>query len=221
MPLRCTRGIAGYTFHVLNRGVRRLRLFDSDGDYDAFIKAFAEAQARFPVEVFALCLMPNHFHFVVRPTEDGQLAEFMRLGTGTHSKRWHEHRGSAGTGAVYQGRYKAFPVQSDRYFLAACRYVEANPVRARLVRSGAHWRWSSASVHFRFRSPLRLTPWPILKPANWMDLVDAEPKATELAEIRRSLVRSIPFGDGGWRQATAAALRLEAGLRRPGRPATR
>src|SRR5690242_14590389 len=124
MPRRTMTGTAGLVFHVMNRGARRLGLFEQDADYWTWFGAFAEAQQRFPVDVFAYCLMPNHFHLVLRPKEDGQLAEFMRLGTLTHSMRWHRHRGNRGSGAVYQGRYRSFPVQTNRYFYNLCRYVE-------------------------------------------------------------------------------------------------
>ena len=89
--------------------------------------------------------MPNHFHLVVEPTVDGQLSVFMQLLLGTHALRWNVFRKRSGQGAVYQGRFKAFPVQDDRHFLTVCRYVERNPVRAGLVSRPESWAWSSFS----------------------------------------------------------------------------
>ncbi len=218
MPIRCQTGTGGVTFHVINRGVRRLTLFQHDGDYLAWLRAFAEAQRRVPIDIFAYCLMPNHFHMVLRPREDGHLAEFMRLGTVTHSKRWHESRGSKGTGAVYQGRYRAFPIGSDRYFFNACRYVEANPLRAALVPRAEDWTWSSLSIRRKNCNALTLAEWPILQPGGWVNLVNESCRDSELEALRRSVRRSAPFGPDEWAKATATALGLERAFRAPGRP---
>lgn len=204
-------------FHVVNRGVRRLRLFDHDGDYRAWLQAFAEAQARVAVDVFAYCLMPNHFHLVLRPSEDGQMSEFMRIGTVTHSMRWHTYRGSGGTGAVYQGRFRAFPVQTNEYFFNACRYVEANPVRASLVKGAEEWRWSSLGARTSGRHVLTLAEWPLPRPTDWGAIVNQAATNTELTEIRRSVIKSIPFGELNWMRMAAGSLGLAKGLRGPGR----
>lgn len=217
MPIRRTTGTGGLVFHAMNRGVRRLRLFDDPDDYLSLIRCFAQAQARVPVEVFAYCLMPNHFHLVLRPAEDGHLADFMRLATVTHSKRWHQHRGTAGNGAVYQGRYKAFAVQTDRYFFAVCRYVEANPLRAGLVLRAEDWPWSSASARRNNLDEFRLAEWPILPPADWLDVVNQQARS-EVEQLRQSVRRSAPIGDRGWTLRTAEQLGVQRGLRRCGRP---
>lgn len=218
MPLRRQKGTAGFVFHVINRGVRRSRLFDHDGDYRAWLTAFAEAQQRVPIDLFAYCVMPNHFHMVLRPQRDGDLAEFMRLGAGTHSKRWHECRGSRGTGAVYQGRYKAFPVASERYFLNACRYVEANARRAALVGRAEEWPWSSLAARCNNGHVLALTRWPILQPTDWTARVNQVPRDVELNALRLSVRRSRPFGPEVWARAMAATLGLERAFQEPGRP---
>ena len=87
--------------------------------------------------------MPNHFHLVVRPSGDGDLSRFMRWLTMTHTQRWHAHHHSAGSGHLYQGRFKSFPVQSDEHFYTVCRYVERNALRAGLVERAEQWRWGS------------------------------------------------------------------------------
>jgi putative transposase len=218
MPRRIMSGTAGLTFHVINRGVRKLRLFDHAGDYRAWLRAFAEAQERVPVDVFAYCLMPNHFHLVVRPREDGHLAEFMRLGTVTHSMRWHQYRASGGTGAVYQGRYKAFPVQSNHYFYNVCRYVEANAFRGSLVPRAEDWPWGSLSVRCNKCKGLVLCEWPILQPLDWLELVNQHTPGEELDRIRRSIRKNIPLGDPDWSLASASSLGMLKGFRERGRP---
>ncbi len=216
MPRRSQAGSGGLTFHVMNRGVRRLRLFDDVADYSIFAECVASALDRVAVDLFAFCIMPNHFHLVVRPEADSDLSRFMGLMTMRHSKCWHRRRQSKGGGAVYQGRFKAFPIGTERYFYSAVRYVEANPLRARLVERAEDWPWSSLAQSVRNSQILPLTEWPILKPTNWSDLVNAAQRSDEVTEIRRSVRGNLPFGGEAWRQATAIALGTANGLRRPG-----
>jgi putative transposase len=87
--------------------------------------------------------MPNHWHLLLWPRRDGELSEILRWITVTHTQRWHAHHRTAGTGPVYQGRFKSFPVQTDAHFLTVARYVERNALRAKLVPRAEDWQWSS------------------------------------------------------------------------------
>ena len=139
-PLRIIE--ANQIYHVLNRGNRRMTIFRKPQDYQAFLDCITEAMGRFRVDLLAWCIMPNHWHLVLRPRGDDQLQRFMSWLTVTHVRRHHERHGG-GSGHLYQGRYKHFCVQQDDYFLTLCRYVEANPLRARLVERAERWPWSS------------------------------------------------------------------------------
>src|SRR5829696_9113510 len=145
MPRRPRAAIGGLCYHVLNRAVAGHALFDHAGDYAAFEKVLAEAQSRLPaLDLFTYCLMPNHWHLLVRPAADGDLSEFMRWLTVTHTQRWHAHRRTSGTGHLYQGRFKSFPVEADdRHFRAVARYVERNPLGAGLCAAAEDWRWGA------------------------------------------------------------------------------
>jgi len=200
----------------MNRGARRQGLFGEDADYQVWFGSFAEAHERFPVDVFAYCVMPNHFHLVLRAKEDRQLTDFMRLGTLTHSKRWHRNRGSRGTGAVYQGRYRAFPVQTNRYFYNLCRYVETNAQRACLVARAEDWPWSSVSARCKNFQLLRLQEWPISQPADWVEQINGTTSTTDLERVRRSVARGVPLGDDEWSRHTAEPLGLSNHFRQPG-----
>ena len=120
-PLRASEG--GWVYHVLNRATARLPIFEKPADYEAFERILAEGVERYEMRLLAYCLMPNHWHLLVWPQADGDLSRFMAWVTLTHTQRWHAHRGSAGTGHVYQGRFKSFPVQEDEHFYTVCRYV--------------------------------------------------------------------------------------------------
>src|SRR5512142_1923064 len=141
MPRRPRLSSGGLVYHVLNRRVGRLALFEKPGDYQAFEKILQEATERSGIRIAAYCLMPNHWHLLLWPRRDGELSEVMRWVTVTHTQRWHAHRHSAGSGPVYQGRFKSFPVQTDEHFLMAARYVERNALRAKLVDRAQQWQW--------------------------------------------------------------------------------
>ena len=211
----------GLTYHALNRANGRLTLFEEEADYDAFVRVLAEAVARFPIRLLAFCVMPNHFHLVLRPTADGELSRFMRWLTLTHTQRWHAHRGSAGSGHVYQGRFKSFPVQDDEHLYTVCRYVERNPLRAGLVPRAQDWRWGSlrrdaaAQDDTPFPS---LSPWPIARPSNWVKRVNTPMNPAEEEAMKRCLSRCQPFGASEWSEGTARRLGLESTLRPLGRP---
>jgi putative transposase len=219
MPYRPRIGTAGVVFHVLNRGVRRLRLFNRPQDYRAFLHVFGEAQERIPIRCLAYCLMPNHFHLVLWPKTDTELSAFMAWLTATHSKRWHARRRTAGTGHVYQGRYKAFPVSTDTHFLRLCRYVERNALRAGMVTRAEDWPWSSLAQRVRGRSVVSLTDWPVTRPSDWTDLVQVD-VVEETRDLRRALSRSSPYGPDEWRIQVASQLNLESSLGPVGRSPT-
>jgi len=219
MPYRARRGTDGLVFHVLNRGVRRSRLFDHAGDYRDCLRVMARARERVNLRLLAYCLMPNHFHLVAWPDADGQLSRFMHWFTGTHSKRWHAARGSTGTGSVYQGRFKAFPIQADGHFLTVCRYVEQNALRAGLVGRAEEWPWSSLAQRCRNRHDVPLDVWPILPPDDWIDLVNVRKHGAETEAVRRASQRCTPYGDGEWLERTSRTLGMMPHGRPVGRPA--
>ncbi|MEM6333798.1 MAG: transposase [Planctomycetota bacterium] len=223
MPRRRRIGAGGYVYHVLNRGAGRMTLFRKDGDYEAFIRVMQQTAPRVPgLELFCYCLMPNHWHLLLRPRADGELSEFMRLLTVTHTQRWHAHRCSAGTGPVYQGRFKSFPVQDDGHFLTVARYVEQNPLRADLIERVEDWPWTSLAAR-RGLLPERAAPvagWPnaLGVPKGWLRTVNTLPRSTETDVVRRCVVRGRPLGDADWTAATVERLELMSTLQPRGRP---
>ncbi len=218
MPRRLRAATGGYVFHVLNRAVGRMTLFETDGDYQAFLKVLEGARRRVPVRLLSYCVMPNHWHLVLWPREDGDLSAFMQWLTVTHAQRWHAFHQSAGTGSVYQGRFKSFPVQTDNHFYRLCRYVERNPLRANLTDRAERWRWSSLWQYESNNWTVSLDPWPLPRPDQWEDYVNRPETDAELAATRNSVKRGVPFGSSAWQTHTAKALGLEHALRPLGRP---
>ena len=222
MPRRLRQATGGLVYHVLNRGVGRMALFDDDADYAAFEQVLAEAQQRRPTRLLGYCLMPNHWHLVIWPRADDELSEWMRWVTVTHTQRRHAHRQSAGTGPVYQGRFKSFPVCKDEHLLTLLRYVERNAQRAKLVRRAERWRWGSLWRWEHRRRVLtdvpELSAWPVDRPRGWTDRVNRPQNAAELEALRQCVTRGRPYGEATWVNRMAKRLGLESTLRPRGRP---
>src|SRR5438093_3976224 len=141
MPRTARASVGGVCYHVLNRGNGRATVFHKDGDYRAFLTAIRDLEAEVPMRLLAYCLMPNHFHLALWPVGDGDLSRWMHWLMTVHVRRYHRHYHS--DGHVWQGRFKAFPIQEDDHLRAVLRYVERNPLRAGLVRRAEDWPWSS------------------------------------------------------------------------------
>lgn len=220
MPRTARAAPAGYVYHVLNRGVGRMRLFDKARDFEAFEETLAETLAKLPLRICGYCVMPNHWHFVVWPEADDQLASFFQRLTVTHATRWARAKRRVGYGHVYQGRFKSFPVEADEHFYQVLRYVERNPLRAELVRRAVDWRWGSLWIREQGTAEQKawLSNWPVPRPRQWREHVHAAQTEAELEALRRSVRRGSPLGGELWAKRTAEALGLQSTLRPRGRP---
>jgi Transposase and inactivated derivatives len=161
--------------HIVNRGNRKALIFRQPEDYFGFIGAMAEAAEHTVVRVIAFCLMPNHFHLVLWPVTGPEISRYMQLLMNTHLRDLMNRHGTAGKGHVYQGRYRNHMARNETHFLNMCRYVEANAKRARLVERAEDWPWSSLVRCGPEPDINLLSPWPSVKPRDWMDQVNAYP----------------------------------------------
>jgi putative transposase len=209
---------AGLVYHVLNRGNGRMRLFHKPEDFDAFERVLAEGLDRYPVDLLTYCLMGNHWHLVLRPRTDEALGRLMGWVGVTHVRRHHEHYHARGGGHLYQGRFKSFPVQEEHHVLRVCRYVEANAMRAGLVRRAEDWAWGGLAARRDRGKPLTCGEWPVDRPRNWTAEVNDPFGTDELTKLRTCVNRGQPCGDETWVRRTAQRLGLEFTLRNPGRP---
>jgi putative transposase len=212
-------------FHCLNRSVARLTIFEKDEDYEAFERVLEEAHERLALRILSYTLMPNHWHLVVWPETDTEVTDFLQWLTVTHTMRWHAHHETGGTGHLYQGRFKSFPIQTDEHLLTVLRYVERNPVRAGLVKRAENWRWGSASRRHKARGEASgdkaadlLSRWPVHRPRNWLDYVNRPQTEAEVEALRKCVQRGTPFGSDVWINRSATRLDLHSSLRRRGRP---
>src|SRR5207302_4507488 len=144
----------------------RGRLFRKEADFLAMERVIERTHQLLPLRILSYCLMSNHWHFVLWPHDDGQLSRFLRLLTVTHTQRWHAHHHTSGTGPLYQGRFKSFPIQADEHLLSVLRYVERNALRANLAERAEAWRWSSLWQRLQ-GGGVPLSAWPVPEPAGW------------------------------------------------------
>ena len=201
----------------MNRGDHRQTLFHTPVDYDAFIDILREACGKFGMRVLSYVLMPNHWHLVLWPVNDGDLSRFVGWLSLVHARRWKHVHGTWGEGPVYQGRFKAIPIADDGHFVVVCVYVERNPVRAHLVADAREWRWSSA-CDSGDPSAIRLSRWPVPRPANWLDRINHPERPATLRCLRTCVKLSAPFGSDAWRADMIDRLGWRTGIRPAGRP---
>ena len=200
----------------MNRGNRRAQVFHKDEDYAAFARLLRIGCARRDMWLVAYCLMPNHFHLVLWPRKDGDMGEWMQWLLTTHVRRYHRHYHSSGH--VWQGRFKAFPIEENEHLLAVIRYVERNALRANLVKSAENWPWSSLRYWTEPTQLAFLDPGPVPRGDDWLVAVQEAHTEAELDRLRCSVRRSRPFGGDAWIQETAKSMGLEASCRPVGRP---
>lgn len=217
MPRTARNAAGGICYHVRKRGNARREIFLKDGDYQAFLKALGHACVQVPMRVLAYCLMPNHFHIVVWPREDGDLSRWLQWLLNAHVRRYHQYYHSSGH--IWQGRSKSFPIESDDHLLTVLRYVERNALRAGLVRLAERWTWSSARWWREGeQAPLYLHRGPVERRPDWLEWVNEPESETELQALRTSVIRGRPYGDPAWVKRIAGRLGLEKTLRPRGRP---
>jgi putative transposase len=184
---------AGHVFHVMNRATRGQLLFADVGEYLLYQALLAQALIERPIRLLAYTLMPNHFHMAVWPERDGQISRFLQWLLATHARRLHRKRGTAGTGAIYQSRFKAVPVETETYFYRMMRYVDRNPPRAGLATRPEKWPFGSASSQGRGFG-IELAEWPLPKPPNWREYINSTEPYADLEFIRTQTQCGEPIG---------------------------
>jgi len=179
----------------------------------------AQGLNRVPMRLCGYCIMDNHWHMLLWPVNDGDVSEFVRWVTVTHTQRWHAAHGTAGIGHVYQGRFKSFPVQSNEHYLTVLRYIESNPLRAEMVKNSCDWQYSSLAIRNGIdKERLTLSRGPVKLPDTWNSLVNVLPNESVNAKIQNCIKRGSPFGNDRWIKIASQKLELEITLRPRGRP---
>jgi putative transposase len=154
MPVRRTPFLAGYFYHIYNRGVDAGRVFFGLDNYEYFLSLVAKKMSRHGIRIVAYCLMPNHFHLLLRPDLDETVPAFMDSLCGAYTQALNRQRGRRGP--LFQGRYRSIEVDAEAYLIHLARYIHLNPVVSRLVVSPIEWSYSNyADVIGRRQGGLR------------------------------------------------------------------
>lgn len=167
---RIARVIApGIPHHITQRGNRRQQTFFCDEDYQAYIDLMAEWCAKYHVEIWAWCLMPNHVHLIAVPESEASLARAIGEAHRRYTRRINMQKGWKGH--LWQERFASFPMD-ETYLLAAARYVEMNPVAAGIVARPEDYCWSSARAHLASHDDDLTKVEPLLSMVgNWKDFL--------------------------------------------------
>ena len=220
MPRSARVDVGEEIYHVLNRANGRLQIFNTNEEYQLFEKLLLETKEVTDMRILAYELMPNHWHLVLQPKNDGDLGVFMHRLSNSHTRKVHARTDTNGSGHLYQGRYKSFLVDSDKYLLAVIKYVERNAVRAKLVSRCEDWRWGSAwrRIHGTVGQKKLIDEIPIAFPGNYTKWINTDEKSDDLDMIRTSVHKSVPYGKEQWVEKMVLKHHLESTLKSPGRP---
>lgn len=214
----------GLVYHVINRGNNRQDVFQKADDFAAFLTALADLKQRRPFELYGYCLMSNHIHLLIR-SHRASISRIVQSLLVSHTQRYHKHYRSGGH--VWQGRFKSPVIQDDEHLLAVLRYIEANPLRARIVERAEDYPWSSYRVHGlgvanELVDPLvpyeQISRQAKARQAKWAQRVHQPPAESQLEAIRRSVISGLPYGDDAWVERLSLRLKLDMTIRPRGRP---
>jgi putative transposase len=228
MPRRPRLDLPGIPRHIVQRGNDRQPCFFAEADYRRYLQELKELALRRHCAVHAYVLMTNHVHLLLTPAAVGQVAALMQS-LGRRYVRYvngRHHR----TGTLWEGRYKACPVDRDSYLIHCYRYIELNPVRARMLADPAGYRWSSYGANAHGGLGPLVTPHPIFlalgrdaqsRQTAYRELVGQAISEDDLTAIRLHLQRQHALGTDLFRAAIEAQLGRCAGPAKIGRPRKR
>lgn len=225
MPRAKRLDLPGVAQHVVQRGNARQACFFEAADYLCYLQALREAALRYACQVHAYVLMTNHVHLLLTPAATGAVARVMQA-VGRRYVR-HVNDSTGRTGTLWEGRYKASLVDSERYLLACYRYIELNPVRAGMAASPGAYRWSSFAANGNGAHDPLVAPHAVYRRLGTTTeqrcvryralLAEAMPD-DELAAIRLYVQRQRALGTPRFQAQIEQQLQRRAGIGRPGRP---
>ena len=210
--------MGGEVYHIINRANARLQIFFKERDYKLFESILTDGADKYEMRILAYCIMPNHFHLVLHPKRDGDLQRFMQWLTLTHTQRWHAQNKTIGSGHLYQGRYKSFLIEKDQHLLTVIRYVERNPLRAKLIKDIKTWKFSSLYKRLFEPDSSLLAKCPTDMPKDYLSFIQTPLTAAEVEVTRYSVNRGKPYGGDGWTNRMLDKYKLNVTTRGRGRP---
>ena len=225
MPRHARLRIAGLPLHVVQRGNNRARCFNTERDLSLYLGLLAEFSAPLGVKVHAYVLMPNHVHLLLTPAQATSVSDFMKQVGQRYAQ--HFNRTYVRTGAFWEGRFHSSIVDTEHYLLLCHRYIEMNPVRARLCPSPAGYEWSSFHANALGRASLFLQPHDQYRALGvdaasrcnaYLQLFEAGIAPAELEAIRKSLTSGYALGSADFADRVEKEIGRRARFGKPGKP---
>jgi putative transposase len=208
--------VPGHPHHVTQRGARRMDVFLTPGDYETYLEMLRHWCEKAGTKVFAYCLMPNHVHLILEPShEDG-----LRAALGETHRRYSRHVNSreGWTGHLWQARFSSYPMD-EPHLLACAKYVELNPVRAKLVKKPGDWKWSSAKAHLSGKDDSLIHRKPLLALVpSWRKFLNADLDPDALEQIRKHEHSGMPVGSNRYLNRLEKKLGMDVRAKPRGRP---
>ena len=184
----------GMPHHITQRGNYRQKIFEEKEDFKKYRDLINECSGKYGLKILAYCLMNNHVHFIAIPTEKESLAETFKTTHMRYSQYFNKKKKSAGH--LWQGRFYS-SILDEPHLIEAVRYVERNPVRAKMVKKAWDWEWSSAGVHVGIKEPdINLSKNAFLKEViknNWKQYLSQKDEDKYVNELRRLTKTGRPF----------------------------
>ena len=225
MPRKPRFFIPGIPVHIVQRGHSREPVFFDDADYAAYLSWLQEGAERYHCKIHAYALMTNHVHILATPSETDSVTRMMQYVGRRYVPYVNHTYGSSGS--IWEGRYKASLVQEEGYLLTCMRYIELNPVRANMVRTPAHYRWTSYRCNGQGKVNSLVTPHPLYVSLGsdlnarllaYKALFKAHLEEGALDEIRAAWKTGTPLGNVYFKEKIEQRLGKKVGQARRGRP---
>ena len=185
--------VPGFPHHVVQRGNRRQKVIFSDKDKQAYIDCLIDYAKPAGLEFWAYCIMDNHIHLIVVPKEENSLAKGLSKAHWSYTRMINFRENWRGY--LWEGRFKSCALD-EKHLYAAMRYVERNPVRAKIVSKASDYPWSSAIAHiYKTKSNLLADNFLVQDVKNWFAYLEQEDRPIDLDILRQSTSTQRPIGD--------------------------
>lgn len=217
--------VPGQPHHLIQRGNDRRLIFREDADYRMFLDWLGSAACQFNVALHAYVLMPNHLHLLATPTDSTGLARMMQW-VGRYYVPYFNHKYER-VGTLWQGRYKTSVIDSERYLMVCMRYIELNPLRARLTTDAAQYRWSSYAHHSGAHADALITDhalyWalgntPFAREAAYRALFEQALSERQISELAEVTLNGRALGSDQFKRQLERQTERRVFMGRPGRP---